>query len=173
MFSNQSSNYIGIAYSGFGVPGHWWVITYTTIHMNTIKHMINVIRTILVIYFLQTIHPIPVVPDCILNIPCLLLHRFIRHLLLPLLYGIISWSWLPLLYGLLSMYLQLLPTVRGSVLVIPSRSLIINIYFCNTFLLLQSNIYYICVDKNNFWYIWLCNLKTIYPKLSQQKEKAN
>ena len=109
------------------------------------------------------------VPYCIIKIPCLLLHGFIRRLLLPLFYGIISWPWLLLMYGLLPVYLKLLPIVRVSALVIPSCSLIINIYFCNTFFLLKSNLYHIRADKKRIWYIWLCKLKTIYPKLLHQK----
>ena len=33
LFSRHSSNYVGVAYSRFGFPGHWLFIPYTTIHM--------------------------------------------------------------------------------------------------------------------------------------------
>ena len=119
--------------------------------------------------FFELFSQSPSVPEYILNIPCLLLHGFIHFLLLTLLYGIISCPWLPLLYGILPVYIQLLLKVRGSVLVIPSHSLIIHLYFCNTYFLLKSNLYYICVDKKNCWYIWLCYLQTIDTQLLYQK----
>ena len=171
LFSHHSSNYVGVAYSGFGVLGHWWVIPYTTIHMNTIIHMINIIWNILMIYLFGLFSQFPSVPDCTLKIPRLLLHGFMQCLLLPLLCGIISWTWPLWLYGILPLDFQLRPKVRGSVLFIPSRSLIINLYFCNTYFLLKSNLYYICVDKNNCWCIWLCKLQTIDSKLLHQKDK--
>ena len=158
LFSHHSSNYIGVAYSGFGVPDHWWFIPsqpFTWTQSSTWSMFFGLFSWYIFFgLFSQSLS----VPDCILKIPCLLMHGFIRSLLLPLLYGIISWPWLLLMYGILPVYFQLRTTVRGSVLIIPSRSLIINIYFCNTCFLLRSNLYYICVDKNNCSYIWLCNL---------------
>ena len=62
MYYHHSSNYVGVAYSGFGFLDHWRLIPYTTIHMKKIIHMINVIRNIIMIYFLLTLIPIPIIP---------------------------------------------------------------------------------------------------------------